>query len=249
MRESLSYEYLRDSWAVTPAYAGWTIEMSTISETSDAQILDLLRQCGPMSIAQLIEATSVTANAVRQRLTRLTTQGLVEREVFRGSRGRPGHRYRLTEKARRQTGSNFADLAVVLWEEIRAVKDAEVRRGLLARIAAALGGLYAGQVKGTNVAERMHALAELFDRRGVPIEVRPAEPSDGLDRAGNASQRSAGPVLPVLRVLDCPYPDLVERDRGICAVEKMLFAELLDHDVRLSQCRLDGHACCEFSSN
>jgi predicted ArsR family transcriptional regulator len=223
--------------------------MSTVTETSDSQLLDLLRREGPMSIAQLIEATSVTANAVRQRLNRLTAQGLIERDVVRASRGRPGHRYRLTEKARRQSGSNFADLAVVLWEEIRSVKDAEVRRGLLARIAAAMGGLYAGQVKGTSVAERMHALAELFDRRGVPIEVRAADQAVAPDDGGPSPVGSPDPALPVLRVLDCPYPDLAERDRGICAVEKMLFAEMLDHDVRLSQCRLDGHACCEFSSN
>lgn len=205
--------------------------MSTVPETSDEQILDLLRRAGPQSIAQLVDATSVTANAVRQRLTRLTAQGLIEREVMHGARGRPSHRYKLTEKARRQAGSNFADLALVLWQEVRAVKDPEVRRGLLSRIAGSLAAMYAGQVQGDGVTERMRSLAELFDRRGVPM------------------QASAVGELPVLTVLDCPYPDLVERDRGICAVEKMLFDELLEHDVRLSQCRLDGHACCTFATN
>ena len=56
--------------------------------------------------------------------------------------------------------------------------------------------------------------------------------------------------LPVLTALACPYPDLAEQDRGICAVEKMLFSELLSTPVRLTECRLDGAStCCRFQTN
>jgi DeoR family suf operon transcriptional repressor len=58
-----------------------------------------------------------------------------------------------------------------------------------------------------------------------------------------------GGELPVLSVRDCPYPELAERDRGICAMEKMLFSRLLQQDVRLTECRLDGHACCQFEAS
>ncbi len=82
--------------------------MSTNSETSDAQLLDLLRQHGAASIAEMARATGVTATAVRQRLSRLMSQGLIEREIARAGRGRPGHRYSLSEKARRQAGNEFS---------------------------------------------------------------------------------------------------------------------------------------------
>ncbi len=206
--------------------------MSTVSETSDEQMLHLLRKSGSLSVAELIDSTGVTATAVRQRLSRLLLQGLVERQSLRGSggRGRPSHRYALTEKARRQTGSNYADLALVLWEEIRGIKDIEIRRGMLSRLALAMAAMYREQVAGQTLAARMESLASLFAQRGIPLA------------------KSGSPELPILTVVDCPYPDLAARDRGICAVEKMLFAELLNHDVHLSQCRLDGHACCEFST-
>lgn len=95
--------------------------MATLSETSDQALLELLRRRGPMTIAELTSAMEVTANAVRQRLARLTGQGLISRTVGRidnppyedgakPQRGRPNHRYGLTEKARRQVGDNFADL-------------------------------------------------------------------------------------------------------------------------------------------
>lgn len=216
--------------------------MSTITETSDGQVLDLLRRSGGLSVTELAQAMQVTATAVRQRLSRLIGQGLVERrlaerqtdqsgETARAGRGRPSHVYTLSEKARRQAGNNYGDLALMLWDEIRSVKDAAVRRGLLQRIAASLGRLYAGQMKGTSLAGRMDSLKDMFTERDVPLEV---------ERRGDK---------PVLKVLDCPYPELAEKDRGICAVERMLFSQLLSAPVKLSQCRLEGHSCCQFETD
>jgi predicted ArsR family transcriptional regulator len=205
--------------------------MSTAHETSDARLLELLRQRGAMSIAEVADASEVTATAVRQRLTRLISQGLVERDVARAGRGRPSHRYSLTEKARRQVGSNFADLAMVLWEEIRSIADPDIRRGLLQRLAGAMARMYEHRVGGADVASRMEGLKALFDERQIPLQVETT---------------AAGPML---TVVDCPYAELAEKDRGICAVEKMLFAELLHAPLRLETCRLDGHSCCQFQSN
>lgn len=227
--------------------------MSTVTETSDAQLVALLRSRGAMGIAELAAGMSVTATAVRQRLTRLMAQGLIERglaqrglshdgnaalgseaEGTKVSRGRPSHVYSLTEKARRQASSNFADLAIVLWDEIRAVKDLEVRRGLLQRMAGAMARMYAEQIEGVTAGQRMESLKKLFAERGVPFKVEPP---------------SVAGSLPVLTAVECPYPELAERDRGICALERMLFSELLQSPVRLSQCRLEGHDCCQFESN
>ena len=101
---------------------------------SDVAILDLLRKQNGMSVTDFQEALDVTATAVRQRLTRLMAQGYVRREAIESSgRGRPSHRYHLTPQGRRTSGSNFSDLAIALWEEVRAIKDIEVRQGLLNR--------------------------------------------------------------------------------------------------------------------
>jgi DeoR family transcriptional regulator, suf operon transcriptional repressor len=170
----------------------------------------------------------VTATAVRQRLVRLLKQGDIERHAQRISRGRPVHRYSLTEKGRRRAGANFADLAMALWEEIREIKDADVRRGLLQRISGRLAAVYAEQVSGSALDERMESLAEVFRQRQIPFEV---------DRSRD---------LPLLRATACPYPDLAEKDRSVCSMERMMFSELLGENLRLADCRLDGHSCCTF---
>jgi DeoR family suf operon transcriptional repressor len=195
--------------------------MHPVTEQSDAGLMDLLRESGALGVSDLATAMQVTATAIRQRLSRLMAEGLIERELAKAARGRPSHRYRLTEKGIRQSGSNFADLAIALWQEIRQIKDPEVRTGLLRRIAQTMATV-----------ERMESVKQLLADRKVPFAV---------DTSGQ---------LPVLTALACPYPELAEQDRGICAVEKMMFTEMLGTRVQLTECRLDGAStCCRFQTN
>lgn len=206
--------------------------MSTITESSDVAILDLLRKANAMGVVELATATGVTSTAVRQRLSRLMAQGFVQRSLeHEASRGRPSHRYWLTDKGKRKTGANFADLTIALWKEIRAIEDHDVRQGLLQRLAKTMAVMYAEKVHGVTVEEKMRSISELFAERDVPFSV---------DHSGK---------LPVLNALACPYPELAEQDPSICAMENLLFSELVGQGVHLSECRLDGHACCTFETN
>jgi predicted ArsR family transcriptional regulator len=205
--------------------------MTTAPETSDLQFLDLLRKDRALSVSQLIVKTGVTATAVRQRLNRLLRDGLIERQASAGSRGRPSHRYQLTDKGRRSAGANFADLAVALWQEIREIKDREIQRGLLQRLSKRMASSYAEQIHGDSLGERMESLAQLFTSRQIPFEAQKA-----------SDTRS----LPVLSAHACPYPELAEQDQSICAMERMMFSELLGENVKLTNCRLNGDSCCTF---
>jgi DeoR family transcriptional regulator, suf operon transcriptional repressor len=203
--------------------------MSTQTETSDDVLLNYLRRNGAARISDLVAETGVTATAVRQRIQRLMAEGLIERHAEKISRGRPNHRYALTEKGQGRAGNNFSDLAVVLWDEIKAVPNPEIRRGLLKRIADRFVEKYRGTIDGATLGERMASLAGLMNEREVPFEVN----------------ESGG--LPVLSALACPYPELAKADRGVCTMEKLMLSEMLGESVRLSACRLDGATCCTFT--
>ena len=192
----------------------------------DRELASLLRKNGRMSVTGLAAELRVTGTAVRQRLARLIEADWVTREAITSGRGRPRHEYSLTKKGRRQSGNNFADLAVALWDEIQAISDPEVRRGLLQRLALRLANTY--EVAGESTRERMKSVADLFEQRQIPISV-----------GGNGD-------LPVLTTECCPYPDLAEKDRSVCAMEKLMLSELVGQRLRLSECRLDGGNCCTF---
>jgi predicted ArsR family transcriptional regulator len=203
--------------------------MSTLNETSDRQMLDFIRRQGAVTVSALIAEMGVTATAVRQRLQRLTDDGLVERQTERKGRGRPNHRYSLTEKGLQSAGNNFADMATVLWEEIKSVDDPAIRRGLLQRIARRFVDRYRNDVGGETLVERMKALASVMGERQIPFMVDESK------------------SLPVISALACPYPELAKADRSVCTMEKLMLSEILGENVRLSECRLDGASCCTFT--
>ncbi|MEI6241121.1 MAG: winged helix-turn-helix transcriptional regulator [Planctomycetia bacterium] len=205
------------------------------SRSSDAALLEVLRVDGAVEVGTLATALGVTATAVRQRLERLMKAGLVERSAHERAtgRGRPAHRYSLTEKGRRSGGDNFRDLALVLWREVRGIREPDVRRGLLARLGSAMANTYKDRVSGPTPEARLHDVASLFSERRLSCSVD----ADGV--AGG---------LPVLTTYACPYPDLAEEDRGICAAERVMLEELVGAPVKLSECRLDGSSCCRFTA-
>jgi DeoR family transcriptional regulator, suf operon transcriptional repressor len=204
--------------------------MSIESPHSDNDLLELLRIAGPLGVSELADAMEVTATAIRQRLVRLTANMMIQREVVRAGRGRPKHRYSLSEKGARVAGSNYTDLALALWQELNSITDEELRRQLLRRIARSLASNYAEQVQGSSPAERIRSLGKLLSEQRIPVSV------------DESTQQ------PTLTAHACPYPNLAEQDRSVCAMEKMLFSELVGGDVEITECRLDGGTGCRFQT-
>jgi predicted ArsR family transcriptional regulator len=204
-----------------------------MSETTDRSLLDLIRRHGPLTVAEMVARLGVTPTAVRNRLTRLTGSGMVERTVEHGGRGRPRHTYQASVAAHKRLGQNYADLAVVLWEEMmRTVEDRKLRRVLFRRITDRLAEFYRSQVTGDEWEGRLVQLGSILHDRGVETEVT----------------RGDGTMMPVLKQHSCPYYELAETDRAVCAMERKMFEKVLGRGLRLSQCRLDGHRSCDFEA-
>jgi len=200
---------------------------------SDRPLLDLIRRKGPLTVSEMAEELGVTPTAVRNRLSRLIGSGMIERRVEHGGRGRPRHLYQASVEAHRRLGQNYADLAVILWDELMSsVDDRKLRRVLFARITDRLAELYRAEVRARQPAERLEQLGSVLHDRGVETEVA----------------HRAGASMPVLELHSCPYFDLAESDRAICAMERKMFEKVLGMTLRLSQCRLDGHRSCDFEA-
>ena len=202
--------------------------MANGNATADTDLLNLLANSGPLTISDIGRHFSVTRTAVHERLLRLMAEGLVDRELLRGGRGRPSYRYLLSLKARKLAGNNFADLAAVLWQAVLGINDARRRQRVIRKIAGALKALYADAICGTTLKTRMESLCQVLQERQVRCDV---------DTHGG---------VPTFILRDCPYLDLAEVDCTVCEMETTLFSQLLGDEVVLSQCRLDGHACCQF---
>lgn len=195
---------------------------------NDRAMISVLRGTESMSICELTDAMRVTATAVRQRLNRLMVLELVERSRTVEGRGRPSHRYLLTDKGKRSSANNLDDLAVVLWEEVQKIEDPSVKQKVISGAVERLSQRYQTAVRGETVEERTRSLVEMFAERQIPISL----------------DESSG--LPLITVEGCPYPTLADENHEICDMEQALLARVIGHPVDRCQCRQDGDSCCTF---
>jgi predicted ArsR family transcriptional regulator len=203
-----------------------------VAESSDRPLLDLIRRHGPLTVEEMTAHLKVTATAVRNRLSRLVEAGLIDRESRSGGRGRPKHTYQASAETHKRLGQNYADLALVLWDEMmNAVEDRKLRRFLFGRITDRMAEMYRAQITGDAWEGRLVQLGTILHDRGIEAEVTRHEDE-----------------LPILKQHSCPYFELAETDRAVCAMERKMFEKVLGRGLRLSQCRLDGHRSCDFEA-
>ncbi len=197
-------------------------------ESSATAIIHLLQRRGSASIKEIETELGVTTTAVRLQLSNLQAQGLVDARIVREGVGRPHYEYFLTEKARETFACYCDELALSLYEELlKEVGVAKVRK-LLKRVRDRLAEQYAGQVRGELLDQRIQGLASLLDERGILTDVEPYE--GGF----------------ILKKYNCPYHDLAQGHREICEMEQEMIAQVLDADVSLTQCMMDGYTGCQF---
>jgi predicted ArsR family transcriptional regulator len=197
---------------------------------NDQAMIALLRKTSSTTVCELTDSMGVTATAVRHRLNRLMTLGLVERSHTAEGRGRPSHHYTLTDKGRRSSANNLGDLAVVLWEEVQKIPDAETRQRVISGAVERLSEKYELQTSGQTVEQRMRSVVEMFAQRQIPISL---ETRNGL---------------PVIKVDGCPYPTLAEGNQDICEMEKKLLTKVIGYPIDRCQCRQDGDQCCTYEA-
>lgn len=195
----------------------------------DHKFLRVLHENTRATIAQLCEIIGVTPTAIRQRLARLSEQQLVARVTVRTSRGRPHHLYELTRQGRSALGDNYSELAIVLWQQIQALEDRQVRDALMESVRKEFIARLGGKTAGETVDERLEKLAVAMERRGSEMQVLAPEPTTR-----------------VLREKNCPYQDLAIADKSICEFEQGVFEHLLGVSLEVVHRCTDGHGCCEF---
>jgi DeoR family suf operon transcriptional repressor len=166
-----------------------------------------------VTIKDLMDATRVTRTALRQRLSRLMRDGLVERREVHQPRGRPIYVYLVAQQAERFFGSNYCDLAASLWQALNSVADDKTRKQIMTLTRENLVELYRNKVGEGTLEERVEGLRDLLAERGIDTEVEL--------KGGTAH----------IRQYDCPYSALSEKGEGICALERQVFAELLNCPV------------------
>jgi predicted ArsR family transcriptional regulator len=199
-----------------------------VDKSPAGQILKLLQQRGALRIKDIEAALGVTSTAVRQQLNALLAENLIASTMVREKRGRPHAIYRLSDKGQALFARGYANLAIVLLEEILEVAEPELAQQLLRRVSTRLGEQYTDHMLGEALRERLEALVSRLHTHGIITQVDEADD------------------LFVLTEYGCPYFRVAQQHREVCEMEIEAMEQALGTEVTLCHSQLDGHHGCQF---
>ena len=192
------------------------------------QILDYLRSHGRATVKDLDAFLGLTSTGVRQHLTVLEREGLVEAHEERGHVGRPALVYQLTETGDALYPKKYDQLANVLLEEMREVTGAQTFQTLLRRVAVRFADPYRPRVEGKPLPDRIIAATEIIRERGCEADA--LQDGDGW----------------LIRQFTCPFPKVAGENSCVCALDVEFVRQLVGTDARLTTSLLRGDRCCTF---
>jgi predicted ArsR family transcriptional regulator len=197
-------------------------------QTTRQQILQHLQRHGRATVKELAQLLKLTSTGIRQHLTVLERDGLVDSYEERGRVGRPTLVYSLTDKAESLFPRCYDQLALNLLDEVRSVEGRERLYELLHGVAERLAQPFWERVRGKKLAERVRETALIMQEQGCLV--------DWEQRNGEF----------LLAEYTCPFPQVARQDSSVCALHVDFVRLLTGGDTRLVQSLLRGQRACTY---
>jgi predicted ArsR family transcriptional regulator len=190
-------------------------------------LLLAIRRRGEASADDLATASGITLSAIRQQLSVLSGDGLIEHRQVLSGPGRPRHLFRLTDQAielfpdlyrplvlglLRMFAGDPADFATI-WGQLSAESQAELVR----------------RTAGRPLADRVAEIARMVAELGFIAE------AEALPRDAHA-----------LRILSCPLAEIAGHYPYVCEAELRSFEDATGADVQRVAIVTAGAPFCEY---
>lgn len=180
-------------------------------------ILNILKDNGDLTVDQIVNALHkrtdkrVTAATIRHHLDVLGENGLVEAPEVkrRDTPGRPQYVYHLTDKALDLFPSNYAGLAHVLMDQIKAQLSRDQVNVILEGAAQQLAAN--AMIPNVPLDERLDYVVKYLTKQGYEASWENAENDDGY----------------ILSTSNCPFEKVAGAHEDICQLDMQLVSNLL----------------------
>jgi predicted ArsR family transcriptional regulator len=199
-------------------------------------ILDILKEHGDSTVDQIVDALHartdkrVTAATIRHHLDVLSENGLVEAPKVkrRNTPGRPQYVYHLTDKALDLFPSNYAGLAHVLMDQIKAQLPNNQVNVILEGAAQQLAAN--AMIPNVPLDERLDYVVTYLTKQGYQASWENAENEDGY----------------ILSTSNCPFEKIVGTHDDICQLDMQLVSNLLGIVPRRLGRIAMGESSCDY---
>jgi DeoR family suf operon transcriptional repressor len=197
--------------------------------TTRGRIVRSLKQHRTRTAAQLSAEHRVSANAVRQHLSRLGRDGLVREHAERLGRTKPTLVYSLTEEGERLFPQRHSKLLAAVLDELQHEDGSAKLQSLFESIGKRSARRYAGRFAGKDLPEALAELAAFLRERGVIVEYQ-STPEGGF----------------TFREYNCPFRENVSTHPEICSMVHSLMKEVLPGVPVQTASIARGDDRCEF---
>ncbi len=199
-------------------------------------ILEILKETGGATVAELAERLDMAPVSVRHHLDILQGDALIRvgRVERTGTVGRPQQFYVLTAEAATLFPDNFAALAAGLVRQMKSVLPPE-------QVQAAFGA----------IARTIAAECDLAGMAELPLERRLDRVADFLNERGYLARweplgaEAGGGYL--LHKYNCPYAGISGEHRELCAMDQLLIDELVGRHCCRTRSVADNAKCCTYA--
>lgn len=190
----------------------------------------LLRNKGGMTVDELSRRLEITRNAVRQHLSALESDGLIEPGISRPSGGRPEQLYVLSDEGKEIFPRQYSWFAELVVESIRDEAGEEVLKERLDR----MGKRIADQLRNetapaANHHDQVEKLAGIMQSMGYATGGATVSEGESVIEADN-----------------CVFHNLAMKNPDICRFDLAMMSSFTDSEVDHQECMALGGNVCRF---
>ncbi len=210
--------------------------MSCIVHAVRKHILEILKETGGATVAELAERLDMAPVSVRHHLDILQGDNLIRigRIERTGSVGRPQQIYQLTDDAAELFPKNFALLAAGMVRQLKQLLPPDQVEGVFASLAdemAAEANL--AVLEALPLAERLDRVAAFLNERGYLARWEPHT------AAADGSQFT-------LYKHNCPYAGVSDEHRELCVMDQLLIDRLVGVHCARTTSVANNDRCCTY---
>lgn len=206
-------------------------------ERTRDEVVRLLHEEGPSSVAVLASRIGVSEGAIRRHMDIMVAEGLLDSTLERHGRGRPAVWYSLTEAGEeRSAASHYARLLDRIFPALEGLSREAVSGAtgpvlvdqLFTSMATEVAREYAPMVTGADLPERVRQVASALGGEGILTEV--------VDE---------GDCFRLLNV-GCPYRSAAQENHAACEADRLTIQLLLDAPVQQVATAVEGSSTCQY---
>jgi len=183
-----------------------------------------------LSIDVMAGKLEISRNAVKQHLTVLEKDLLIQAGKFNLTKGRPSRSYVLTDLGVNKFTKQYSWFCNLLISELKEEMGSEALAQFMSRLGRKVADSLAAQFKDQNSAEKVQTLSAILHNLGYQATTQLHDGAMTID------------------AVNCVFHDLAQEHTELCEFDRSLIRTLLDNPVEQIECMAKQGCACRFKT-